>query len=63
MQFIQTALHLLHNNFEHNSDNMAPCGKLVFTTLAILNSIGMVSPKNEVEHGLAKDCDGKSMNE
>ena len=34
---------------------------LVFTTLAILNSIGIVSSQNELEHGLATDCDNKSM--
>ena len=34
---------------------------LVFTTLAILNSIGIVSSQNELEHGLATDCDNKGM--
>ena len=34
---------------------------LVFTTLAILTSIGIVSSQNELEHGLSTDCRGKSM--
>ena len=42
-------------------DNMVPYVKLVFTTLAILNSIGIVSSQNELEHGLATDCYGKGM--
>ena len=34
---------------------------LVFTTLAILNSIGIVLSQDELEHGLATDCYYKGM--
>ena len=34
---------------------------LVFTTLAILNSIGIVSSQDELGHGLAINCRGKGM--
>ena len=34
---------------------------LVFTTLAILNSIGIVSSQDELEHGLATDCKYKGL--
>ena len=40
---------------------MFPNVKLVFTTLAILNSLGIVSSQDELEHGLATDCAYKSM--
>ena len=40
-------------------ENLAPYIKLVYTTLIILNQIGFVSPKNELEHGLATGCPGK----
>ena len=33
---------------------------LPFTTLAILNFIGIVSPQYELGHGLAIDCSQKS---
>ena len=39
---------------------MVPNVVLVLTTLAVLNSIGIVSSKDELEHGLATDCYGKS---
>ena len=42
-------------------DKMVPNVVLVFTTLAILNSIGIVSSQVELEHGLATDCQFKSM--
>ena len=42
-------------------DTKVQHGLLVFTTLAILNSIGIVSSQNELEHGLATDCNSKSM--
>ena len=42
-------------------DKMFSCLKLVFTTLAILNFIGIVSSLNELEHGLASDCEQKGM--
>ena len=35
---------------------------LVFTTLALLNSIGIVLSQDELEHGLATDCYLKGMN-
>ena len=41
---------------------MVPFVKIVFTTLAILNYIGIVSPKDELEHGLATGCGSKGMN-
>ena len=34
---------------------------LVFTTVTILNTIGFVSSKDELEHGLATYCEEKSM--
>ena len=34
---------------------------LVFTTLALLNSIGIVSSQDELEHGLATDCKHKGI--
>ena len=40
---------------------MVPNVVLSFTTLAILNSIGIVSCQDEIEHGLATDCKDKSM--
>ena len=40
---------------------MVPCLKSVITTLAILNSIGIVSSQDELEHGLATDCEYKGM--
>ena len=42
-------------------DKMVPNVVFVFTTLAILNSIGIVSSQAELEHGLATDCGFKSM--
>ena len=42
-------------------DKMVPCLKLVFTTLAILNFIGIGSSQDELEHGLATECDTKGM--
>ena len=43
-------------------EDMVPYVKYVFTTLAILNSIGIVSSQDELEHGLATDCRYKSRN-
>ena len=40
---------------------MVPYVRLVFTTLAILDSISIVSPQDELEHGLATDCLFKGM--
>ena len=40
-------------------ENMVPIVKLVLTTLAILNSIGIVSSQDELEHGLSTDCASK----
>ena len=40
---------------------MVPNVVLVFTTLAIFSSIGIVSSHDELGHGLATDCDFKSM--
>jgi len=40
---------------------MVPWVKLVLTTLTILNSIGIISSQDELEHGLAIDCMSKSM--
>ena len=42
-------------------EKMVPNVVLVFTTLAILNSIGIVSSQDELEHGLATDCIFKGM--
>ena len=42
-------------------DKMIPNVLLAFTTVAILNSISIVSPQDELEHGLATDCYGKGM--
>ena len=42
-------------------DKMVPNVVLVFTTLTILNCIGIVSSQDELEHGLATNCDFKSM--
>ena len=42
-------------------DKMFPNAVLVFMTLAILNSMGIVSSQDELEHGLATDCDSKCM--
>ena len=42
-------------------DNMVSNVLLVFTHLAILNSIGIVSSQDELEHGLATDCLEKSI--
>ena len=42
-------------------DKMVPNVALVFTTLAILNYIGIVSSQDELEHGLATNCTSKSM--
>ena len=42
-------------------DKMVPNVVLVFTTLAILNSIGIVSSQDELEHDLAKNCEDKGM--
>ena len=42
-------------------DKMVPNVVLVFTILAILNSIGIVSSQDELEHGLATDCEYKCM--
>ena len=36
--------------------NMAPCVKLLFTILVILNSICLVSSQDDLEYGLATDC-------
>ena len=41
-------------------DNLVVCIKLVITTLAILNSIGIVSTNDELEHGLPTNCQQKS---
>ena len=42
-------------------DKMVPNVVLCFTILVILNSIGITSSHDELEHGLATDCDSKSM--
>ena len=42
-------------------ENMVPYVNLVLTTLAIMNTISIGSSQNELEHGLIKDCDEKSM--
>ena len=42
-------------------DKMVPNVLLLFTTLAILNSIGIVTCRDDREHGLATNCTGKSM--
>ena len=42
-------------------DKMVPYVRLVFTTLAILDCITIVSPQDELEHGLATDCFYKGM--
>ena len=42
-------------------NKLVPNVILVFKTLAILNSIGIVSSQDELEHGLATDCYNKSM--
>ena len=42
-------------------DKMFPNAVLVFMTLAILNSMGIVSSQDELEHGLATNCDRKGM--
>ena len=41
--------------------NIVQHALLVFTTLEILNSIGIVLSQDELEHGLATDCFDKSM--
>ena len=41
---------------------MVPNVVLVFTTLAIFSSVGIVSSQDELEHGLATDCNLKSVN-
>ena len=33
---------------------------LIFTTSAVLNFIGIALSQNELQHGLATDCDFKS---
>ena len=43
-------------------DKMVPNVVLVFITLVILNSIGVVSSQDELEHGLATDCKHKGRN-
>ena len=43
------------------SDIMVPNVLSAFTTLAVFNSIGIVSSQDELEHGLATDCGLKSM--
>ena len=40
---------------------MVPCVRLIFTTLAIFNYLGIVSSQDEIEHGLAIDCDYKGV--
>ena len=42
-------------------DKMVPNVISVFTTLAFLNSIGIVLSQDEREHGLATNCDNKGM--
>ena len=42
-------------------DKMVPYVRLVFTTLAILDSISIVSPQGDLEHSLATDCFYKGM--
>ena len=37
-------------------DKLVPNVILVFTTLAIMNSIGIVSSQDELRHGIATDC-------
>ena len=41
--------------------NIVPNVVLIFTTLTILNFIGIVPSQDELEHGLATDCGDKSM--
>jgi len=40
-------------------DTMVPYLRFVFTTFAILNSISIVTSQDELEHGLAIDCNRK----
>ena len=42
-------------------DNIVQHVLLGFTTLTILNCIGIVSSQDELEHGLATDCQYKCM--
>ena len=42
-------------------DKMVQYVKLGFTILTILNFVGIVSSQDELEHGLATNCDFKSM--
>ena len=42
-------------------DKMVPNVVLIFTNLATLNSIGIVSTQDELEYGLATDCYYKSL--
>ena len=42
-------------------DCLVPCVKLVFTSLLILNFVTIVSSQDELEHGLATDCENKCM--
>ena len=42
-------------------DCLVPCVKLVFTSLLILNFVTVVSSQDELEHGLAIDCEYKCM--
>ena len=42
-------------------DKMVPNVLLGFPTLVILNSIGIVSSQDELEHGLATNCQSKGM--
>ena len=42
-------------------DKMVPNVVLIFTTLTILNLIAIVSSQDELEHGLATDCNYKGI--
>ena len=42
-------------------DKMVPYVNLVFTTLSLLNSIGIVSSQDGFGQGLATDCEYKCM--
>ena len=43
------------------SNGLAFYLKLVFTILAILSSIGIVSPRDELEHSLDPPCEDRCM--
>ena len=42
-------------------DILVSYGMFIFTTVVVLNSIGIVSSQDELEHGLATNCQSKGM--